>query len=75
MDPVPGDLVEIFADNTYGGIGLVLEVRGMYFLVKAANYRQLWYTRNEISLLPATHASGEWVTFETCPQPGDHNNI
>lgn len=62
MDPSPGDLVEIFADNTYGGIGLVLEVRGMYFLVKAVNERLLWYTRNEIAHLPATHISGEWVT-------------
>jgi len=62
MDPSPGDLVEIFADNTYGGIGLVIEVRGMYFLVKAASYRQLWYTRNEIAHLHATHIDGEWVT-------------
>jgi hypothetical protein len=62
MDPSPGDLVEIFADNTYGGIGLVIEVRNMYVLVKAAEGRQLWYTRNEIAHLHATHVDGEWVT-------------
>lgn len=62
MDPSPGDLVEIFADNTYGGIGMVIDVRNMYVLVKAAESRPLWYTRNEIAQLHATHVEGEWVT-------------
>jgi hypothetical protein len=62
MDPSPGDLVEIFADNTYGGIGMVIEVRNMYVLVKAADSRPLWYTRNEIAHLHATCVSGEWMT-------------
>lgn len=75
MDPRPGDLVEIFADNVYGGIGLVIEVRDMYALVKAADCRQLWYTHNEIAHLPATHVDGEWVTCEAYPQSGDHANI
>jgi len=62
-DPIrTGDLVEIFADNCYGGIGLVIEVRNMYVLVKAANERQLWYTHNEIVHIPMTHVTGEWVT-------------
>lgn len=61
MDPSPGDLVEIFADNTYGGIGLVIEVRNMYVLVKAAEGRQLWYTRNELSPLFPCEVVGSWV--------------
>lgn len=61
MDPSPGDLVEIFADNCYGGVGLVIEVRNMYVLVKATDSLPLWYTRNEIAHLHATHIGGDWL--------------
>jgi hypothetical protein len=58
----PGDLVEIFADNSYGGFGLVLESRDMYILVRGADGRQLWYSRNEIAHPLATHINCEWAT-------------
>ena len=61
MDPSPGDLVEIFADNTYGGIGMVIEVRNMYVLVKAAESRQLWYTRRELIPLRSCEEIGTWL--------------
>lgn len=58
----PGDLVEIFADNTCGGIGLVIEVEDAYVQVLDTDSRALWYAHDELWRLHDTHISGEWVT-------------
>jgi|APGre2960657373_1045057.scaffolds.fasta_scaffold200324_1 hypothetical protein len=56
-----GDLVEIFADNSYGGIGLVIENREMYILVKGSDQRLLWYTRRELIPLRSCEEIGAWL--------------
>lgn len=57
----PGDLVEIFADNTCGGIGLVIEVEETYVRVLDTDSRALWYAHDELFCLYACEDLGSWV--------------
>lgn len=56
-----GDLVEIIADNTFHGLGLVIEIHDMFIRVRDSRGAVLWYSRSELSPLHACEYVGEFV--------------